>query len=145
MPKQPRSTISKKNEYYISKERYLQLKYHCLQYQDWVRMYRSLDGYSSQDRIIVNGSPISDKSWAKSVEKAAEQREKYKNAMDTIIFVAKATCSLDPGLERFLLSSITTGQTYDYYKTMHGIPCSRGKFYKLRRKFFYILSNILGP
>lgn len=38
-----RPNVSKKNDYYISKERYYELKHFCLQYNDWMRALISLD------------------------------------------------------------------------------------------------------
>jgi len=40
-----RNDISNKNEYKLSKHRFLELKHMCLQYDEWRDILRSLDGY----------------------------------------------------------------------------------------------------
>ena len=52
-----RNEISKKNRYYISKHRMLELKHFCLQYEEWRQEYVRLTvlqgyGYGNGDEIV---------------------------------------------------------------------------------------------
>lgn len=40
--------LSKKNEYWIEKHRYYELKHFCLQYPIWKEAYQSLDGLEAR-------------------------------------------------------------------------------------------------
>ena len=42
-----RPELSEKNQYWIEKHRYYELKHFCLQYPIWRRYYAMLDGYPS--------------------------------------------------------------------------------------------------
>ena len=42
-----RPEVSSRNAYYISRHRHYELKHFCLQYPEWKRAYRDLDGLPS--------------------------------------------------------------------------------------------------
>ena len=56
--------ISEKNEYWISRHRYYELKHFCLQYKEWVKSYlglkETLITSSKGDQSGVNGTDTSD-------------------------------------------------------------------------------------
>ena len=41
-----RPEVSSKKEYWLSRHRYYELKHFCLQYPEWKRNYRALDGFA---------------------------------------------------------------------------------------------------
>nr|DAR65025.1 MAG TPA: hypothetical protein [Caudoviricetes sp.] len=48
----------------------------------------------------------------------------------------------DKELYRYLLKAITEeGVTYQYLRSVMGIPCSRRRYYETRRRFYYLLSK----
>lgn len=58
-----RPEVSSKNTYYILRHRYYELKHFCLQYPEWKREYRSLDGLTSRSASgieHVTGGSVSD-------------------------------------------------------------------------------------
>lgn len=130
-----RTQLSKKNEFYISKYRYLELKYFCLQYPSWKRICHSLDGLSkSRDYISIlkvtgHGDPTA---------KCAEAKMLFSKKMNLI---EKAAYDADPIMSNYILLGVTENLTYDKIKARLDIPCCRGGYYKLYRKFFYILHN----
>ena len=67
-----RSEISKKNEYWIEKHRYYELKHFCMQYPIWKKLIDYIDsvGQASDSEIKTNN--ISD-----PVLRCVEQREWY--------------------------------------------------------------------
>ncbi len=46
MPTNVRPEVSKKNPYYIERERYYELKHFCRQYPIWKKAHAALDGLS---------------------------------------------------------------------------------------------------
>lgn len=45
--------LSKKNKYWVDKNRYYELKYFCLQYPLWKRAYEELDGIHTSSFELV--------------------------------------------------------------------------------------------
>ena len=39
-----RTTVSKKNKYWISRHRYLELSHFCAQYNEWIKIRKDLEG-----------------------------------------------------------------------------------------------------
>ena len=130
-----RTELSKKNDYYINKYRYLELKYFCLQYPSWKRIYYSLDGlsrspdYISLFKVTEHGDPTA---------KCAEAKMIFTKKMD---LVEKAAEEVDPIMSDYILLGVTENLTYDKIKARLNIPCCRGEYYKLYRKFFFTLHN----
>lgn len=129
-----RSEISKKNPYYISKHRYLELKHFCLQYPTWKRAYYSLDGlvHGRYDNYI-HTSNISDPTY-----KCVEARDRFKKLID---MVESSAIKTDITLSRIILIGITEGLSYEKLKARLDFPCGKTEYYKLYRKFFWILNE----
>lgn len=130
-----RPELSKKNKYWIDKNRYYELKYFCLQYPLWRRAYELLDGSQlcSYDLVYVSNSDISDVTG-----KCVEEREIYLERMKT---VEQAAIEADPYLASYILKAVTEGYSYNYLQTQLNIPCGRDMYYDRYRRFFWILSN----
>ncbi len=127
-----RSEISKKNQYYISKHRYYELKHFCLQYPEFKRKYIDLCEKIPSGIICIK--------FEKSMpgDEILEKRHEYLEKMDMIEKCAKAT---DPVLGDYIFKAVTKGLTYSYFRMHDGIPCGRDMFYQMYRKFFYILDK----
>ncbi len=118
-------------KYNISKERYRELKYFCLQYEEWKRQLslcaslqpQKLTGMPNAKNAISN--PTAD-----AAVKAAELREKC-------ALVEQTAIEADAELYQYLLKNVTQGVPYEYMP----VPCGRRQFYELRRKFFFLLSK----
>lgn len=130
-----RAELSKKNKYWIDKNRYYELKYFCLQYPLWRRAYELLDGLQlcSYDLVYVSNSDISDVTG-----KCVEEREIYLERMKT---VEQAAIEADPYLASYILKAVTEGHSYNYLQTKLNIPCGRDMYYDRYRRFFWILSQ----
>ena len=70
--------LSKKNEYWLPKHRYYELKYFCLQYPYWKSVCNSIDGYA---KIGYSGKRLSKSS---RTEIAASCRDQYIQSMKLI-------------------------------------------------------------
>lgn len=127
--------LSKKNKYWVDKNRYYELKYFCLQYPLWKRAYEELDPVriSSCELVRTSEGTLRD-----PVALCAAEREVYLNRMCQI---EKAARNADPYLSSYILKAVTEGHTYDYLYSRLEIPCSRGTYYDRYRKFFWLLDQ----
>ena len=67
-----RSELSKKNEYWIEKHRYYELKHFCMQYPIWKKLIDYIDSMGH-----VSDSEIKTKNISDPVLRCVEQREWY--------------------------------------------------------------------
>ena len=130
-----RAELSKKNKYWIDKNRYYELKYFCLQYPEWKKELETFDGIrtSSLNFIRTPKGIIRD-----YIGLCAEMRSLY---LDRICIIEKTARDTDPYLASYILKAVTEGLSYNYLKTVMDIPCSKDTYYDRYRRFFWILSN----
>lgn len=129
-----KSELSKKNEYWLPKHRYYELKHFCLQYQYWKLKIAQLTCYIT---AYIGARPV-ERTHDSPTEKCVMLRQKYKNHIDTVTKAANLT---DSELGPYILKGVTLGYSYEQLQTQFQIPCSRSVYYQLYRKFFYILSH----
>lgn len=129
-----KTELSKKNQHYISKHRYLELKHFCLQYPEWVDELRDLDGLVERGGSEIQGDPQSSDPTANT---AIRRLELQKN----IELIKRAVQETDGSLFYWLFLAVTEERSYTYLHEVKGIPCSRDTFYKRYREFFYVLSQ----
>lgn len=131
-----RSEISKKNRWYISKKRYLELYYFCLQYPEWKQTYAELEegrSCSASFLKIKEDLEINDPTGDDAVEKVI-----LKEKIELVETVANGT---DVVLGKYILKAVTEGLPYTKMKTIYEIPCERDMYYDRYRKFFYLLNR----
>lgn len=127
--------LSTKNDFYISKHRYYELKHFCMQYYEWKQEIRELRlNYVHSHMGLPKTSDIS-----KPVEYSVDRISYYGSLIDMIETAAYQTDKL---LAIYILKGVVEGRTYDYLKTVMNIPCCRNTYYELYREFFWNLSNI---
>lgn len=131
-----RPELSKKNKYWIDKNRFYELKYFCLQYPLWKRAYEDLDGLRicSYDLSKVSRSSVRND----VVGECVEERSLY---FERINVVEKAAIEADPYLASYILKAVTEGLSFDYLKTRLEIPCCRDTYYDRYRRFFWLLDS----
>lgn len=127
--------LSKKNKYWVDKNRYYELKYFCLQYPLWKRAYEDLDGVSTSSFELVR---TSDGMLRDYVALCAEERSLY---LDRMCIIEKAARDADPYLASYILKAVTEGHSYTYLETVLEIPCSRDTYYDRYRRFFWLLDQ----
>lgn len=118
-------------KYNISKERYRELKYFCLQYEEWKKQ---LSLCASLQVPQLTGMPGGKNKISNPTADAAVKRSEL---MEKCAFVEQAAIEADAELYPYLLKNVTQGIPYEYMP----VPCCRQKFYNVRRKFFYKLSQ----
>lgn len=130
-----RPELSEKNKHWVEKHRYYELKHFCLQYPMWKKEYVALDGLSKRptESVAIQASnSISD-----PTAKCAEAKAYYSNRINMIENVANET---DSELASYILKAVTEAVSYEYLKARLDIPCSRDTYYKLYRRFFWLLN-----
>jgi hypothetical protein len=131
-----RPKLSEKNKYWIERHRYYELKHFCLQYPIWKKAYAALDGLGKRQadlaaasRTNVIGDPVG---------KCVEARSVY---FERMAMVEQAAVAASAELSGYILKAVTEGVSYDYLKARLEIPCCRDTYYKLYRRFFWILNK----
>ncbi len=130
-----RPELSAKNKYWIEKHRYYELKHFCLQYPIWKKAHASLNGLSqksiestSSRTNVINDPTV----------KCAEARMYYSDRMQII---EQAALETDSYLYSYILKGVTEEIPYAHLKSRLEIPCCRGTYYELYRRFFWILNK----
>lgn len=133
-----RPELSKKNKYYISKYRYYELKYYCLQYPEWKKELSECE-----EKIVRTSSLILSKR-EKSLEDRVSEIAIRKNSLEEKIEAIVSSCKLaDCSIWNFLLIAVTEGVSWTYLSTALRMPASKDMYYDRYHKFFYILSRKL--
>lgn len=133
-----RPEISMKNEYWIDKHRYYELKHFCLQYNDWKKACIDIDGFAPTSSMASIGSIRSSGEMSDTTARDAILRNLYARRIDLIEGTALAT---DPVLHKYILKAVTEELSFTYLKTKLNIPCGRSTYYKIYRKFFWLLNE----
>lgn len=132
-----RPELSEKNEYWISKHRYYELKHFCLQYPFWKKVLRELDGYSKESASSVDS--YGEANLSNPTADFAEERERFRKRIDILEQTAERT---DETIGKYILKGVTTGMSYDILKSKLDIPCCKDTYYELYRKFFWLLDIV---
>lgn len=115
-------TLSNKNPYKLSHYRTLELKYHCLQYPEWLDEIRQINLY------LKGEDPTGDTAVRLSI---------LTDKINTINYI----CELVGDIDNILLEGVTLGRSYDILEARRGtLPWSRKSYYDCYRRFMYILS-----
>ena len=127
--------ISEK-KYNISKHRFRELYYFCLQYQEWLdELKYKTDDVSS---VGITNMPTSHNTNS-SVERLALRRAQLEEKCKILEQTAIET---DETLYQYIIKAVTNeGVSYNYLKMVMNIPCCKNVWYDRRRKFYYLLSE----
>ncbi len=131
-----RAEISERNPYWLEKHRYYELKHFCLQYPFWKHIYSSLDGLNGQTMQLAKS--VSQSIMNDPTAKTGIVRAYYSERIEMLEDVAEQT---DYQLSNYILQAVTEGWSYDILKARLDIPCCKDVYYKLYRRFFWLLSK----
>lgn len=134
-----RPELSKRNQYWIERHRFYELKHFCLQYPLWKKSYHNLDGFNLHPHDIPqspNEQHISD-----PTERCVEAREFYRNRIDLLERIAALT---DKSFGRYILKAVTEGLSYEHLNARYTVPCCKDTYYELYRRFFWLLDKERG-
>lgn len=129
-----KNEISEKNQYYIPKERYLELKHFCRQYPNWTDELWNL--------CLTKGPQI----------EAGRRQTEYGDPVPEIVMkvdaldrkismVTKAATDAAPDYWGYILASVTEGKSYTYLTMRDDLRCPRDTYYILIRKFYWLLDK----
>lgn len=123
-------------KYNISKHRFRELYYFCLQYQEWLdELKYKTDDVSSVGITNMPTSHNTNSNVERLALRRAQLEEKCKILEQTAI-------EADPELYQYILKAVTNeGISYNYLKMIMNIPCGKKMWYDRRRKFYYLLSE----
>lgn len=135
-----RPAISKRNKWYIDKERYYELLHFCRQYPIWKKRLILLSAISPHSN---NLSPLNLSSLSLSFFSPTESLAMELASLSSKIDLIDTACNLtDDFLAPYILKSVTEGASFNSLSLIDGMPASRDTFYDRYRKFFYILSGL---
>lgn len=133
-----RPEISRKNTYYVNRERYLELTHFCRQYKTWKKELNGIDGMSAKAPGISERVVEGKTSDPTSVYAIA--REYYIRRIGMVEEAAKsATNEL---YSEAMILSVTEGLAYEKLEARGAISCGRRVWYTAYRRFFWILDKL---
>lgn len=135
-----KKTLSKKNPYYISKERRLELEHFCKQYHEWKQQLRCMTGDISSS--IINITP--DSRVTDRIERTIELREELVHKIEIVEQAARMVVDckgvkLCNALSNDILYSAVNGVKYSVLSANKRVYCGERQFYEYLRQFYYIL------
>ena len=134
-----RPELSEKNKYWISKHRYYELRHFCLQYPEWKKQIKDLDGLPKmsverRERIIAGQTADPTVMYA--------QARMFLNHKIDIVEMTAYECCMHQFWYPILVRAVTEGLSYDVLQAQLGImPVSHGEWYIVYRKFFWMLDK----
>lgn len=136
-----RTELSEKNPNRLpeGKERFLELKHFCHQYNYWKSALPELTSLEQSHIELVKRHQEGEHS--DPVVQCAAKREQY---LHNIEIIEKAAKEAAGDIDKYLLVGVTRGQKYGILKARLDIPCGEDKYYKMYRRFFKILSDLRG-
>lgn len=131
-----RPELSEKNQYWIDKHRYYELKHFCLQYPLWKRKYNAL--IASPNGWVQVIPPGRTNAVSDPVTPCIDERLFY---ADRIRMVEQKAKEADAALSSYILEAVTKGISYELLRVKSGIPCGKDSYYDVYRRFFWLLSE----
>lgn len=126
----PKKRDMKLSDYNISRAKYNELKYFCMQYED---KKRELHGNYGLGAVVSDGMP-----HGSTVGNPVEQRA-IRNVMlqKDIEMIEQTAIEADAEISPYILENVTEGNPYEYMN----VPAGRRQFYEARRYFFFLLAQ----
>lgn len=136
------SALSKKNEYWLPKERQKELEWYVKQYEQWSRTAWNIKSYA---QVNVSEDYISTSDLSDPTVRAAKEREWYLDQIHYInCAVQDAVYEYYYGFSTYLKRAVINGWSYDILRTHYpDLKLNRRDYYVMRRKFFWILDQYL--
>lgn len=123
------------NKYGISKNRFRELYYWCLQYNEWKDELKYKT--NTVKSIEITDMPVTHGNRDVTQQLAIRRVQLEQNCQ----MIEQTAILADPEIYQYLLKAVTDENvTYRYLKMIMGIPCGKDMYYDRRRKFYYLLS-----
>ena len=128
--------LSKKNDYRLEKHRFLELQHFCRQYPIWKKAREGLDGLSKRPESLALAKT---NEYGSPTERCAEAMMYYDARIE---MVERSVMMTDLQTYAYILKGVTEGLSFDILRAQTNIPCSKDEYYRLVRKFYWILNDI---
>ena len=136
-----RPEVSKKNEYYVERNRYYELRHFVMQYHDWTKWLREYTfKYSSVLYPEVKTGSESKVYVSNPTAEEVERRDKYLSRIKLIQDCIDEAFRPTTGFG-YILRTITLGRSYDWLITNYDFNMNRERYYKCYRKFYWLLDK----
>lgn len=125
-----------KQKFQISKYRFRELYYFCLQYEEWQEELKDKENplMGMQYSGMPSGGSVGDPTARTAIE-CMELSHKC-------ALIEQAAKAADPELWEHILFAVThEGISFEHLKASRGIPCERDRYYNSRRKFYFMLDQ----
>lgn len=123
------------DKYNISKYRFRELYYFCLQYDEWKRELES--NVHTVKSIQISDMPSSH-NYRDQTADLAERRVSLQRKCELI---EQTAIEADPDIYQYIIEGVTKDYATFRYLSLKGMPCSQNTYYNKRRKFYYLLSK----
>ena len=121
-------------KYNISKDRFRELYYFCLQYDDRKTQLNSLYGlHATAQDGQPHGSGISDPTARDGAIAAVLSRDNE--------IMEQSALEASGDLYQWILEAVKYDLKFEYLRMSRGMPCSYNEFKQARRKFYYVLDK----
>ena len=126
----PNSRDLNLDRYGISKWKFRELKYFCLQYKEKKQEVEDIIGLHG---VSFDGMPK-----GTQIGSAVEnQIIKLYDLNDDVKVIEDTAAEADDTISGYIIKNVTESIPYEYMD----VPCGRRQFYQARRKFFFLLSK----
>lgn len=127
-----------RNKYSLSKFRYRELHYMCLQYKDYLAELRNCN--DTVKSMTVSDMPTS-RSNSDVTSDLAIRRADIQRKVEAI---EQSAIKADSEIYQYIIEDVTNDYvSYEYLANVKGMPTSRGNYYDKRRKFYYLLDKVV--
>lgn len=131
--------LTEKNKYYIPKEDYLTAIHYSLRYPNWVALLETAADTRGairydKDRVQTSNNYDSTSETAIRMSEISSKKE----IVDSVIDVVAGA----DGLALWLRLGVCYGFTFSQLE-QKGIPCGHRKYYEMRRRYYYELTQII--
>ncbi|MCB7321272.1 hypothetical protein [Lacrimispora sp. 210928-DFI.3.58] len=127
---QIRTRDMKLSDHSISRAKYNELKYFCMQYGE--KKQKLLEGYGL-NAVVNDGMPKSSLSGNPTAQEAVRRAV----IQEDIVLIEKTAQEANKELYEWILKNVTEGIPYEWMD----VPAGRRQFYESRRYFFYLLAQ----
>ncbi|GLB33071.1 hypothetical protein LAD12857_49940 [Lacrimispora amygdalina] len=124
------------SKYGISKNRFWELYYWCLQYGEWKDELK----YKTD---TVGAMEITDMPTSRNTGDATQQLAIRRTMLEqNCRLIEQTAIEADPDIYQYLLKAVTEEDvTFRYLKLIMEIPCGKDMYYDRRRKFYWLLDK----
>lgn len=131
-------TLSKKNPYYISTEKKLELVHFCRQYPEWREEYNGIVHSGATRSLATDVVNVLRGRNPRPTEGLMLRAVRLAELMDII---DNAALEAAPGFIGAIRQGAIYGKNYDQMSALSPMPVSRAEYYKALRKFYWILAQ----